>query len=180
MQKKFNIWGVFVTPWTRLNRLLLALYILVSICVILSVVYVTSGWMSLHMMWLFLMSPVFYVVYLIVGSMVDKLRKNLPPEPILQTDCIIVSDIVQKPGIAQLTGEQLILKPLAGKQISIPIYDIQQIRERRWYNGQGYWGQTIFFELPVTKKWRLGFGVAEAKAWRNALHTFRQGKQKND
>ena len=77
--------------------------------------------------------------------------------------------MLQTPGIAHLGDSQLILKPLVGKQISIPLGDIQQIRERKWYNGQGYWGQTIFFEVPALRQWRLGFGVAKAKVWRDAL-----------
>ena len=180
MRKKFNFWGVFVTPWTIGNRLLLGLYILVLICVTLGVVYVTSGWMSFHMFWLFLMPAGFYAIYLVVDLLVDRLRKKLPPGPVLQTDCIIVNNVVQTPGIAHLRGDQLILKPLAGKQISIPISDIQQIRERRWYNGQGYWGQTIFFEFPAMKQWRLGFGVVDAKVWRDALYYFRQDEQNKD
>ena len=174
MRKKFNFWGVFVTPWTKKNRLLLTLYLLVLICVILRIVYVTSGWMSPHMMWLFLMPAGFYVIYLVVGLLVDRLRKKLPADSLLQTDCIIVKNVLQSPGIAHLMDDQLILKPLVGKQVSIPLSDLQQIKERRWYNGEGYWGQTIFFELPVVKLWRIGFGVAQAKVWRDALANCKQ------
>ena len=169
MRKKFNIWGVFVTPWTRENRLLLPLYILVLICVILGVMYVTTGWMSFSVMWFFLMPAGFYAINLVVGLLVDRLRKKLPLDPLLQADCMIVNNALQTPGIAHLGDGQLILKPLVGKQISIPLGDIQQIRERKWYNGEGYWGQTIFFEFPALKQWRLGFGVAKAKVWRDAL-----------
>ena len=169
MRNKFNFWGVFVTPWTRENRLLLSLYIFGLICVILGVVSLASGSLNLHMMWLFLMPVGFYGVNLVVGMLVDGLRKKLPPDPLLQTDCIIVNNALQTPGIAHLVDSYLILKPLVGKQISIPLSDIQQFRERRWYNGQGYWGQTIFFEFPALKQWRLGFGVAKAKVWRDAL-----------
>lgn len=179
MQKKFNFWGVCVTPWTRKNRLLLPLYILVLICAILSVVYITTGVMSLNVMWLLLMPVAFYVINLAVGLLVDGLRKKLPPNPLLQTDCMIINNALQTPGIAHLDNDQLILMPLVGKQTSIPLGDIQQIRERRWYNGQGYWGQTIFFELPALKQWRLGFGVEEAKRWREALDNYNRDKADN-
>ena len=180
MRNEFNFWGVFVTPWTKKNRLLLPLYILVLICVILGVVCVKTGSVSLNLMWLFLMPAGFYAMNMVVGLLVDKLRKKLPSDPLFQTDCIIVSNALQSPGIAHLEDDQLVLKPLVGKQISIPISDIQQIRERRWYNGEGYWGQTIFFELPALKQWRLGFGVAEAKVWRDALGNCDQCKQNKD
>lgn len=169
MREKFNFWGVFVTPWTWKNRLLLSLYLTVLIAVILSVVYITAGRVNLHLTWLFLMPFGFYVINFGVGLLVDRLRKELPTNALLQTDCIIVNNALQTPGIAHLGGNELILKPLVGRQVSIPLGDIQQIRERRWYNGQGYWGQTIFFETPNSKQWRLGFGVANATVWRDAL-----------
>ena len=131
--------------------------------------------MSLHMMWFFLMPIGFYVMNSVVGLLVDRLRKKLPLVSLLQTDCIIVNNAPQTPGIAHLGDERLILKPLAGKQISISLSDIQQFKERKWYNGQGFWGQTIFFEFPALKQWRLGFGVAEAKVWRDALNNCIKG-----
>ena len=180
MRNKFNFWGVIVTPWTKKNRLLLSLYILVLICVISGIEYIKTGSMSFNMMWFFLIPAGFYAMNMVVGLLVDKLRNKLPSEPLLQTDCIIVNGALKSPGIAHLGDDQLILEPLVGKQISIPISDIQQIRERRRYNGEGYWGQTIFFELPALKQWRLGFGVEEAKVWRDALGNCDQCKQNKD
>lgn len=169
MDNKFNFWSVFVTPWTKKNRLLMSLYILVLICLILSLVYITTGRLNLNIMWIFLMPIGFYIVNLIVGLLVSRLQDKLPPNPLLQTDCLIINNMLQSPGIAYLGDDKLILKPLIGKQISIPADKLQQIRERRWYNGQGYWGQTIYFEFLTAKQWRLGFGVAQPTLWRDTL-----------
>ena len=73
MYENVNFWGVFVTPWTRENRLPLSLYLSVLIAAILGIVYIVAGQMNLHLLWLFLMPVGFYAIHLIVGLRVDRL-----------------------------------------------------------------------------------------------------------
>ena len=171
MVKQMNFWAVFVTPWTKRNRILLALYILVILCLLLAGFYIKTGWISPKAIWFFLAPLGFYLIYFIIGRKVEILRKKLPSAPLLQTDCIIVNNMVEMPGIAHLDEKKLILKPIIGSQIYVSFADLENVKQRRWYNGSGYLGQTIFFEIPTSKQWRLGFGVAQAKPWRSILHS---------
>ena len=168
--KWFNFWGVLVTPWAAGCRGWVSVYILILIGIILTVVY-STGPVNIEMLWLLAMSPAFYLMHWIVSWLVDRRAGKLPDKPHLRTDCMIIHGVLQSPGIAHLGNGELILLPLVGKAVSIPFVDLEQRRERRWYNGQGYWGGSIFFELPADKQGRrLGFGVACANMWREALH----------
>ncbi len=74
MREKFNFWGVFVTPWTKSNRLLLTLYLLIILCLVLAFVYIKTGLVNAKMMWFFLIPIVFYPPNLVLGLLVERLR----------------------------------------------------------------------------------------------------------
>ena len=114
------------------------------------------------------------LVYGVVRLLVENLNKELPEGALLRSHCVVVHGILESAGIVQITSDQLIIKPLVGRQITVPLTEIRAISEHRLYNGRPYLGSTIFFKLKVTKsvsgKWRLGFGVDDADTWRNLLY----------
>ena len=182
MTEKTNFWAVFVTPWQPKHTLRFGLYILVGTSLIMAFVwvlqYLVSGQMPPFILWWTILpvalSVFFMLVCGIVGPFVKNLDKKLPEGALLRSHCTVVHGILESAGIVQITSDQLIIQPLVGRQISVPLGEITDITEHRTYNGRPYLGNTIFFKLKVTKtvtdKWRLGFGVDDADAWRNLLY----------
>jgi len=182
MADKTNFWSVFVTPWKPKHALKFGLYILVGTFLIMAFVWVTnylvSGQLPPFPLWWVLfpvaMSVFFMLVCGIAGPFVKNLEKKMPEGALLRSHCTIVHGIIESAGIVQITSDQLIIQPLVGRQISIPLGEITDITEHRSYNGRPYLGNTIFFKLKVpdtiSDKWRLGFGVDDAQTWRNLLY----------
>jgi len=182
MADKIDFWAVFVTPWKPKHTLRLGLYILVGTSLILASVwvinYLVSGQLPPFPLWWTLfpvaLSVFFMLVCGIVGPFVKNLDKKLPEGALLRSHCMVVHGILESAGIVQITPDQLIIQPLVGRQISVPLGEIAAITEHRFYNGRSYLGNTVFFKLKVpdtvSDKWRLGFGVEDAETWRNLLY----------
>ena len=182
MADKINFWGVFVTPWKPKHTLRFGLYILVGTSLIMVCVWVLQYLVSRQMppfpLWLVILPVVLSVFFMlicgIVRTFVKNLERKLPEGALLRSHCTIVHGIMESAGIVQITPDQLIIQPLVGSQISVPLGEITDITEHRAYNGRPYLGNTIFFKLKVpetvSNKWRLGFGVDDADAWRNLLY----------
>ena len=182
MADKINFWAVFVTPWKPKHTLRLGLYIIVGTSLILASVwvinYLVSGQLSPFPLWWTLfpvaLSVFFMLVCGIVGPFVKNLDKKLPEGMLLRSHCMVVHGVLESPGLVQINPDQLIIRPLVGRQIMVPLSEINGISEHRLYNGRPYLGSTIFFKLEVpdtvSDKWRLGFGVDDAETWRNLLY----------
>jgi hypothetical protein len=182
MAGKTNFWAFLITPWKPKHTLRLGLYILVGTSLIIApgllINYLVSGQLPPFILWWTLlpvaMSAFFMLVCGIVGPFVKNLEKKMPEGALLRSHCKVVHGIIESAGIVQITSDQLIIQPLVGRQISVPLGEIIDITEHRSYNGQPYLGNTIFFKLKVpdtiSDKWRLGFGVDDAETWRNLLY----------
>jgi hypothetical protein len=182
MADKTNFWAFLITPWKPKHILKLGLYILVGTTLILASIllihYLAYGQIPPIPLWWMLFPVAFSVFFMlvcgIVGPFVKNLEKKLPEGALLRSHCTVIHGIIESAGIVQITSDQLIIKPLVGRQISIPLGEITDITEHRFYNGRPYYGNTIFFKLKVpdtvSDKWRLGFGVDDADAWRNLLY----------
>ena len=183
MDDKTSFWGTLAIPWAGKNPYRLALYLLVFIYLLDAALlgfFLLLGQADSFPVWFwFILFPAlfplpFLVTYLIIGRLIKNLVKKLPDDASLRSDCIVLHGFVQSPGIVQITGDTLIIQPLVGRQISLPIREISQVSEHRWWNGQLYLGRTCFFKLKVppavSTKLRLGFGVADGDPWREVLH----------
>lgn len=182
MADKTNFWAVFVTPWKPKHTLRLGLYILVGTSLIIASIWVINYLVfdqlpPFPLWWMLFpiaISVFFMLVYWIVGSFVKNLDKKLPEGALLRSHCMVIHGILESPGLIQINSDQLIIRPLVGGQIMVPLSEINAISEHRLYNGRLYLGSTIFFKLEVpdtvSDKWRLGFGVDDAETWRNFLY----------
>ncbi len=181
MAEKGDYWAVLVVPWRPRY-----IYIFGSCLLVLTFVPMAVAWgidrfqsvraPELPDWWLFVPMALTLFIMLIlyvVNILVERAAARLPDGAVLRSHCIVVSSLIQCPGVAQIANETLLIRPLVGKQISIPLGEISAVSERRWYNGALYPGKTAFFKLTVpeslSRKWRLGFGVADAEQWRKLL-----------
>jgi hypothetical protein len=182
MAGKTNFWAFLITPWKPKHILKLGLYILVGTSLILASIllinYLAYGQIPPIPLW-WMVFPVafsflFMLVYGIVGPFIKNLEKKLPEGALLRSHCTVVHGIIESAGIAQINPNLLIILPLVGRQITVPLSEVRAITEHRFYNGRPYFGNTIFFQLKVpdtvSDKWRLGFGVDDADAWRNLIY----------
>ena len=84
----------------------------------------------------------------------------------LQTDCMTVVNLLEMPGIVQLTATNLVVRPCLGGAVSVPLDGIRGVRQARCFNGtvrvleyqHGFW-------IEGAPGWRLGFAVTEADPW---------------
>lgn len=183
MADKTNFWAVFLAPWRPKNTLRFGFYILVGTSLIFAQIwvvnYLASGQVpSIPSWWLLFpvaFSAFFVLTFRIVGLLVENLSKKLPEGALLRSHCILIHGILESAGLAQINRDQLIIRPLMGGQITVPLNQIIAITEHRWYNGRPYLGTTVLFKLKVpdtvSDKWRLGFGVEDGDQWRKLLYT---------
>lgn len=182
MADKTNFWAVLVTPWKPKHTFRHGLYVLVGTSLILASIllihYLVSGQLPPFILWWMLLPVAFSVFFMLVNRfvrlLIENLNKKLPEGALLRSHCMVVHGILESAGIVQITPDQLIIQPLVGRQISVPLGEIAAITEHRFYNSRSYLGNTVFFKLKVpdtvSDKWRLGFGVDDADAWRNLLY----------
>jgi len=175
-----GFWGVCVVPWAHPYRF--TSYVFVGICLLLAflwgVGYLASGQVPSIPWWWFILpaslSALSLLTSLGVGFLVKKVGKKLPEGALLRSPCKVVHGIWETPGVVQITPDQLVIKPLAGREILVPLPEISAITEHRWYNGSPYFGRTVFFKLTVPDgvcdDWRLGFGVEDGERWRTLLY----------
>jgi hypothetical protein len=181
MSDKPDFWQVWLFPWARKNPYRLGLHVLILIYAVSLVtwlaIYLRSGKFPAISIW-WLIWPValaasFTFVFLMVGRLVRRTGRKLPPPTLLRSNCIVVHGNWETAGLVQLTHDRLLIQPLVGKLISIPLDHISDITEHRWYNGHPYYGKTLFLELEVpetiSNKRRLGFGVEDADRWKKLL-----------
>ena len=167
-------------PWAHPYRF--TFYVLAGVSLLLALFwvlgYLESGQVPLIPLWWFILpaslSALSLLTSLTVGLLVKKVSKKLPEGALLRSHCRVVHGIWETPGVVQITPDQLVIKPLAGREISVPLREICAITEHRYYNGHPYLGRTVFFKLTVpdavSDEWRLGFGVGDAGPWKNLLY----------
>ncbi len=104
-----------------------------------------------------------WIVYGVVGKRVQALRSSVPADGGEPVDSLIVNGVIQSPGIALLKEDELLLVPIVGKRVAVPLADIKSVRETTWYNGsllllkKGFW-------LNIPGRSRLGVAVSNSSA----------------
>ena len=112
----------------------------------------------------------FWLVYGWVGLRMDRLRAGEDRSGAEVLDCLIVNGLFQSPGLAEIAGDRLILQPLFGKRIEVPLASIMALRRVRWFNGSLLIGKRGFI-LKVEGYSRLGLAIAASRAplWQGRL-----------
>lgn len=91
---------------------------------------------------------------------------EVPDDVRIQADCMTVVNLFEMPGIVQIAGEHLVIRPCMGRAVSVPLEAIQRIQPARCFNGtvravqyqHGFW-------IEGGPGWRLGFAVTDAEPW---------------
>jgi hypothetical protein len=95
--------------------------------------------------------------------------EDVPENVLLQDDCFMVNNLFQCPGIARVQGVNLVLTPVFGKSVVVPIDSIRSLKVSKWFNGSlkpmGKTGIT----LKVPGKWRISFAVTDPDPWLSYL-----------
>ena len=112
-----------------------------------------------------------WIVLGAVGKRVQALRCSLSSEEGEPVDSLIVNGKIQSPGIALLREDELVLVPIVGERVAVPLADIRSVRETSWYNGSLLWFKKKGFWLDVPGRKRLGVAVTNsyAELFRNRL-----------
>ncbi len=106
---------------------------------------------------------IIWIVYGSVGKRVQALRSSLAHGEGEAVDSLIVNGVLQSPGIVLVKEDELLLVPIVGKRVTVPLAEIKSVRETTWYNGslllfkKGFW-------LDVPGRSRLGVAMSNSSA----------------
>jgi len=140
LESRDDFWGVFAFPWKPANRAryALAIFLLpVLIVALIQLIYGIQGRMLPPVLWLgaavlgMALGALFTLQYVYIAN---RLRCRAPASSSsgLESDCIVVSGLVQSPGVARLEDGSLVLVPLVGQEVSVPLGDIASVRMRHY------------------------------------------------
>lgn len=110
------------------------------------------------------------LIYGIVGKKVRALSRSLSGEPGEQVEALVHVGNIQSPAIAILRSDEIVLVPIVGKRLAVPLRDMQSLREGRSLHGKGFVYKRVFlFQTPDHR--RIGFALppAVANRWRGRL-----------
>ena len=159
-------------PWIRENQIRFALVLFVFVAIMMSPLLLV-GDLKVTLFY-FGVGPagaalLFYLINLPIRAKMDRLRAGLPDGAQLQADCRMVHGILEGPAIAQVCDGALVLTPLVGSAVSVPLVDVAITKETSWFNGSWYPGQTGFWLESAAVGKRFGFAVSDADKWRATL-----------
>lgn len=113
------------------------------------------------------MGTMFFVIYRRVGTKMDSLRRRVAQNPELQSDCLMLRGSIQSPAVAQIFDDRLLLTPLVGEIVEVPLEGLAVKEVSGRFNGAVYPGATAFWlECPEVSS-RLAFAVPNGEAWRD-------------
>ncbi len=109
----------------------------------------------------------FRLVYGAVGKKVNALAASLAETDGQGAQSLLVNGMIQSPGLAFLHGDQIILAPIVGERVAIPIADIESVQETQWFNGKAVPGKVgLWFTVPGRKRLGAAMAYGPAAAWR--------------
>jgi hypothetical protein len=106
-----------------------------------------------------------------VGRKVRVLSESLAGEEGDVAEALAHIGSIQGPAIVIMKETELVLVPLAGKRLSVPLDDIESVREAGNMYGKGFlWKRAFLVKAPQNK--RIGLAVAPSVAgrWRDRLN----------
>ncbi len=115
-----------------------------------------------------------WIIYSAVGRKVRAVKASLSAADRGSADgdgeiaeCLIVIGKIQSPGVAVLSETELVLAPIVGERRTVPLLDIESVRESGNMFGKGFvWKRAFILEIAGTP--RLAFAVT-ARRWRTSL-----------
>jgi hypothetical protein len=119
---------------------------------------------GVHSFWFLsgiLVALVLWLVFSTVGNKVALLRQKHIGDSGEVAEALLVIGAIQSPGLAILRARELVLAPIVGDACTIPLSDIEVLREGRWLPGKYVWGKRAFI-VKTSLQMRLAFAVAES------------------
>lgn len=119
--------------------------------------------------WFFFLMGLILVIVVVIFWAVRKrtlsvLNKMHSDDALIETQCMIRLGAFEGPGVAQVLGDQLILAPIFGNVLRIPLSDVS-LKKETWWWGRGWVGKRAFhLHTPYTKN--LKIGVKDPAPWR--------------
>jgi hypothetical protein len=109
-------------------------------------------------------------IYGYVDRKVRALRESLAGEEGSMAEGLANIGRIQGPAIVIMKETELVLVPLVGRRLTVPLDDIESVREAGNMYGKGFlWKRAFLVKAPQNK--RIGFAVAPsvARRWRDRL-----------
>ena len=109
-------------------------------------------------------------MYANVGRKLRALRKSLAGEGGDMAEGLTTIGRIQGPGIVIMKETELVLVHLVGRRVSVPLDDVESVREAGNMYGKGFlWKRAFLVEAP--RESRIAFAVAPSVAarWRGRL-----------
>jgi hypothetical protein len=158
--------------WNREARSIWLWVLIVSGVVLGAILYQSLGAAGLAVGFLpFLLTcAIVGPMYGYVGRKVRALRESLAGEEGDMAEGLAQIGNIQAPAIAIMKETELVLVPMVGKRLTVPLDDIESVREAGNMYGKGFlWKRAFLVEAPQKK--RIGFAVAPSVAarWRDRL-----------
>ena len=158
--------------WNREARSIWLWVFITSGVVLAAVLYQFQGAMGLAVGFLpfLLVCVIVGPMYGYVGRKVQALGESLAGEEGDIAEALANIGSIQGPAIVIMKETELVLVPLVGKRLTVPLGDIESVREAGNMYGKGFlWKRAFLVKAPQNK--RIGFAVAPsvARRWRDRL-----------
>ena len=194
-----DFWGMMLYPWKTANRVNNAILYFLFPIVLCLIGFLTTGFysvkgFSLSIVLGLLLGAGFgietYLVYLGMGIMMERRRKTIRQTADLQGDCILANGGLWTPGFVQFISPNLVLTPMVGESVTVPMADIQKVTEHRSLmvrkrivigpRSTLFMGNNSFFKLEVKDRdIPLGFVVRAPADWRTVFTRVLSTEKKN-
>ena len=121
-----------------------------------------------HALWFLTAIPaglLMRTMFAYVGKRLRRLHNELPDPSADVHESLMTIGKIQSPGLAILANDQLQLIPLVGKPLTIPLADIQSVKQSPMLPGKYLIGKTAF-HITTPDHTRLAFAVDNLTAAR--------------
>ena len=110
------------------------------------------------------------VLYGPIRHRVRRLLNNCDERAVLRSPCLILAGFIEQPGVAEIVTDRLILVPLLGRQIEVPLQDIVNVTSSHRFNGAVFQSLTGFVvEVSERGQQQFSFAVPDGETWRAML-----------
>ena len=140
-------------------RILLIVPSLIGI-VAATVVYASVGVHSLWFLSSIAVGVLLCLIYGVVGKRITRLKVEYMEDPGEVAEGLLVIGRMQSPGLVILRSNELVLVPIVGDGCTIPLDELEVLKEGRMLPGKYVWGKRAFILKSPSQK-RLAFAVGE-------------------
>jgi len=141
-------------------RVLLIVPSLIGIVAAVTAFYASAGVHSLWFLSAIAVGVLFRLIYGVVGRRVARLKAEYMEDSGEVAEGLLVIGSMQSPGLVVLRSNELVLIPIVGEGYTIPLDELEVLKEGRMLPGKYVWGKRAFILKSRVQK-RLAFAVGE-------------------